>query len=97
MNTILALVKTRYMLYVEDDWWAIRRNSTQHPIWSTHNFLWRAMNVLKNGAECVSQARVRATCIARNGRWVKFSPVKLTLRPICYASHYPQRCEHVLE
>lgn len=55
MNIILSLTKTRYLLYVEDDWWAVH----DHPLpprSGAGNFLWRAMEVLTKSSERVSQA-----------------------------------------
>ena len=60
MNLILSLTKTRYLLYAEDDWWALRDRKMPSTL-GTENFLWRAMDVLRNSAERVSQASNGAT------------------------------------
>lgn len=55
MNLILSLTKTRYLLYIEDDWWPVRDNPL--PSFSgVGNVLWRAMEVLQRSTERVSQA-----------------------------------------
>lgn len=54
MNLILSLTKTRYLLYVEDDWWPAHDGPTPSSV-GTENFLWRAMEVLRNSVERVSQ------------------------------------------
>lgn len=55
MNIILSLTKTRYLLYMEDDWWVVR-DKPPPPLSGIGNFLWRAMEVLQRSAERVSQA-----------------------------------------
>lgn len=55
MNIILSMTKTRYLLYVEDDWWAVHDNPLP-PRSGVGNFLWRAMEVLTKSTERVSQA-----------------------------------------
>lgn len=55
MNLILSLTKTRYLLYVEDDWWVVRDHLLP-PLSGVGNFLWRAMEVLQRSTERVSQA-----------------------------------------
>lgn len=56
MNLILSLTKTRYLLYVEDDWWAVHDDTPVPPLSGAGNFLWRAMEVLKTSTERVAQA-----------------------------------------
>lgn len=58
MNKILSLTKTRYLFYVEDDWWVFH-DKPLPPVSDVGNFLWRAMEVLRNSAEQVSQVRLR--------------------------------------
>lgn len=55
MNLILSLTETRYLLYIEDDWWAAHDTPTPFAL-GTENFLSRAMKVLSHSAERVSQA-----------------------------------------
>lgn len=58
MNLILSLVQTRYLLYIEDDWWAIQASSSVPPAPAGNvrdGFLWRAMNVLRYSTESVAQ------------------------------------------
>ena len=54
MNLILSLTKTQYLLYIEDDWWAVR-DSKPASSSGVGNFLWRAMEVLQRSTEEVSQ------------------------------------------
>ncbi len=54
MNMILSMTKTRYLLYVEDDWWAVHDNPLP-PRSGVGNFMWRAMEVLTKSPERVAQ------------------------------------------
>ncbi|CAM9444595.1 unnamed protein product, partial [Ectocarpus fasciculatus] len=53
MNIILSLTKTRYLMYVEDDWWVIHDNDKPPTRSGPGNILWRAMEVLKRSSERV--------------------------------------------
>lgn len=55
VNVVLTLTKHRYLLYVEDDWWA-SYDSPLPPQSGVGNVLWRAMEVLTKSTEQVSQA-----------------------------------------
>jgi len=55
MNMILSITKTRYLLYVEDDWWAVHDNPLPPPHSGIGNFMWRAMEVLTKSPERVAQ------------------------------------------
>lgn len=55
MNLVLNLAKYRYLLYVEDDWWAVHDKLLPFPT-GVRSFLWRAMEVLNKSAERVAQA-----------------------------------------
>ncbi|CAM9872834.1 unnamed protein product, partial [Scytosiphon promiscuus] len=57
MNLVLTLTKYRYLLYVEDDWWAIH-DTPLSPQRRLGSFLWRAMEVLTKSTERVSQANL---------------------------------------
>lgn len=56
MNIVLSLTKTRYLMYVEDDWWVIHDSDKPRTRSGPGNILWRAMEVLKRSSERVSQA-----------------------------------------
>lgn len=56
MNMVLSLTKTRYLMYVEDDWWVIHDTDNPPTRSGPGNILWRAMEVLKRSSERVSQA-----------------------------------------
>lgn len=56
MSLILSLTKTRYLLYVEDDWWAVHDKPISPQASGDGNFLRRALEVLRNSAEGVAQA-----------------------------------------
>ncbi|CAM9506285.1 unnamed protein product [Ectocarpus sp. 12 AP-2014] len=56
MNLVLSLTKTRYLMYVEDDWWVIHDNDKLPTLSGPGNILWRAMEVLRRSSERVSQA-----------------------------------------
>lgn len=58
MNLIITFTKTRYLLYVEDDWWAIQASTPGSPASAGRlrdNFLSRAMHVLRWATESVGQ------------------------------------------
>lgn len=59
MNIIMSLTQTRYLLYIEDDWWPVKDEPSQDQPWES-SFLWRSMEVLRNSIDGVSQASVDA-------------------------------------
>lgn len=63
MNLIMSLTKTRYLLYVEDDWWVAQDRPTPSTL-GAENFLWRAMEVLRISVERVSQASLGGSLLS---------------------------------
>ena len=56
MNIIASMTQTRYLLYIEDDWWPVENEPLQ-PQSRERGFLWRAMEVLRNSPDGVAQVR----------------------------------------